>query len=223
VYATPVFFRLLVKQSFTKGAPILKRIIVAISFFALGSIAICGRPGSDSRYAGNLLTLASMQRDNPDDFEIPSALDEKKFRLSDNRGKVVVLHFLLKTECPYCLRYTQEFAKLAAKSPDVVHVFIKPDSSEEIRKWASHLDKSELDKLPGIYRDADAKLAKQFNVPGGYAFHGQIVHYPALIALDGQGQEIFRHVGRSNSDRMKSSDFVKKLEQAKTKNPDKTR
>jgi peroxiredoxin Q/BCP len=122
------------------------------------------------------------------------------------------LHFLLKTECPYCLRYTHEYAKLAAKSPDVVHVFLKPDSAEDIKQWASHLDKTDLKDLPKIYRDADAKLAKQFKIPDGYKFHGQSVHYPALVAIDGQGKEIFRHIGKSNSDRLASADFSKKLD-----------
>lgn len=195
----------------------MKRILFTLGLVAVGLIAIPSLSRRDSEHSTGLITLASMRPDNPDDFEVPSALDDKKFRLSENRGKTVVLHFLLKTECPYCLRYTHEYAKLAATSPDVMHIFLKPDSVEEIKKWASHLDKSELDKLPNIHRDADAKLAKLYSVPGGYVFHGQKVHYPALIALDGEGHELFRHVGKNNSDRMKASDFVKKLEQAKAK------
>ena len=158
------------------------------------------------------IAFSSPQAENPKDFTVPSALDDSKFQLSENRGKSVVLHFLLKTECPYCLRYTHEYAKLAAKSPDVVHVFLKPDSAADIKQWASHLDKADLKNLPNIYRDADAKLAQQFKVPNGYKFHGQSVHFPALIALDGQGKEMFRHVGKSNSDRMATADFAKKFD-----------
>ena len=158
------------------------------------------------------IAFSSLQADDPKDFTVPSALDDSKFQLSENRGKTVVLHFLLKTECPYCLRYTHEYAKLAAKSPDVVHVFLKPDSAADIKQWASHLDKADLKNLPNIYRDADAKLAQQFKVPNGYKFHGQSVHFPALIALDGQGKEMFRHVGKSNSDRMATADFAKKFD-----------
>ena len=106
------------------------------------------------------IAFSSLQADNPSDFTVQSALDDGKFQLSENRGKTVVLHFLLKTECPYCLRYTHEYAKLAAKSPDVVHVFLKPDSAADIKQWTSHLDKADLKELPKIYRDADAKLAK---------------------------------------------------------------
>lgn len=52
-----------------------------------------------------------------------------------------------------------------------------------------------------IYQDADAKLADQFNIPNGYQFHGQVVHYPALILINDQGQEVFRYIGKNNSDR----------------------
>ncbi len=137
---------------------------------------------------------------------------DSKFELKDHKGKTVVLHFLLKTECPYCLKYTNQYAQLAATTPDVVHLFIKPDSEQEIRAWAKKLVKIEGIKQPTIYRDAGAKLAKRFGIPDGYQFHGQSVHYPALIALDGEGKEMFRHVGKSNSDRMPRDEFVKKLE-----------
>lgn len=137
---------------------------------------------------------------------------EPDFHLKDHEGKTVVLHFLLKTECPLCLKYTNEYAKLAAKTPDVIHVFIKPDSESEIRAWASKLVKVEGVEQPTIYRDAGAKLAKRFGIPDGYAFHGQIVHYPALIVLDGEGREMFRHVGKSNTDRLPKDEFVKKLQ-----------
>lgn len=163
------------------------------------------------------IAFTNLQAENPRDFTVQSALDDTKFQLSENKGKVVVLHFLLKTECPYCLRYTHEYAKLAAQSPEVIHVFLKPDNLDEIKTWASHLDMAELKQQPKIYRDADAKLAKQFQIPGGYKFHGQTVHYPALVALDAEGKELFRHVGKSNSDRLPSGDFKKKLDVAMAK------
>jgi peroxiredoxin Q/BCP len=151
----------------------------------------------------------------PKNFTMQSALDDSKFDLSENKGKTVVLHFLLKTECPYCQRYTQEYAKLAATTPDVVHVFIKPDSVEAIKSWTEGLDKKGIEKLPKIFRDPGAKLAKQLGIPDGYRFHGQSVHYPALVTLDGSGKELFRYVGKSNSDRMSKNDFTIKLESSK--------
>jgi len=43
------------------------------------------------------------------------------------------------------------------------------------------------------------------------------VHYPALVLLDSSGKELFRYVGKSNSDRMKPDDFMAKLKVVKQK------
>jgi thioredoxin-dependent peroxiredoxin len=149
--------------------------------------------------------------------EDPKAKNDLKFELKEHQGKIVVLHFLLKTECPYCLKYTQQYAQLAATTPDVIHLFIKPDSEEEIIEWSGNLEPIEGVKQPTIYRDPNAKLAKRFKVPFGYQFHGQTVHYPALVVLDGTGKELFRYVGKKNGDRMAKDEFVKRLDELKTK------
>lgn len=109
------------------------------------------------------------------------------------------------------MRYTHDFAALAEKDPEVIHVFIKPDSAADVQKWAKGLDKSDLANLPAIYRDPNAKLAKAFKIPDGYEFHGQSVHYPAMIILNPNAKEGFRYVGKSNSDRMKPAEFSEKL------------
>jgi peroxiredoxin Q/BCP len=134
----------------------------------------------------------------PADFTVQSPIDDRKFTLSEARGRWVVLHFLLKTECPVCLRHTRDHQRRAAEIPDVTHVFLKPDSAEEIRKWSESLKEQ---KLP-LFRDADAALAKAYGIPDGYAFHGQVVHYPALLLLDPDGKEVFRHIGKNNGDRV---------------------
>jgi peroxiredoxin Q/BCP len=151
------------------------------------------------------------QAQTTDKFELKSATDDSTFELEKHKGKFIVLHFLLKTECPYCMRYTHDFAMLAEKDADTLHVFIKPDSNAEIQKWSKGLDKSDLAELPAIYRDPNAKLAKAFKIPDGYKFHGQSVHYPALVILDPDAKEVFRYVGKSNSDRMKPGEFSEKL------------
>jgi thioredoxin-dependent peroxiredoxin len=145
------------------------------------------------------------------------ASTDSKFELKDHKGKTIVLHFLLKTECPFCLRYTNQYAKLAATTPDVIHLFIKPDSKEEILSWIRKLDKTDAAKYPTIYRDPDARLAKRFKIPDGYQFHGQSVHFPALVIVNGDGKEVFRYIGKNNNDRMAKDDFVKKLQSTTTK------
>jgi peroxiredoxin Q/BCP len=101
---------------------------------------------------------------------------------------------------------------LAATTPEVVHLFIKPDSEKEILAWIKQIVKMDGVEQPTIYRDAGAKLAKRFGIPDGYRFHGQSVHFPAMVVLDGEGKEMFRYVGKNNSDRMPKDEFVKKLE-----------
>ena len=162
-----------------------------------------------------LVSACAAQADNPKDFKVKSATDDSAFELSEHKGKTVVLHFLLKTECPYCMRYTHEYAQIAEKNSDVVHVFLKPDSEDDIKAWTEGLDKKGLSELPKIYRDEDAALADKFKIPDGYKFHGQKVHYPALVILDGEGQEQFRYVGKSNSDRLSVKDFEAKLAELK--------
>jgi len=69
-----------------------------------------------------------------------------------------------------------------------------------------------------LYRDADAALAEAYHIPGGYAFHGQTVHFPATLLLGPDGREVFRYVGKNNSDRLsfeKLAAKVKELEAGK--------
>ncbi len=151
------------------------------------------------------------QAENPTDFTVESPTHDTAFRMSEQKGKLIALHFLLKTECPYCIKYTNDYARIAANTPDVVHLFLKPDNTDEIKVWTGKLNKEGLKDLPVIYRDPDARLAKEFGIPDGYKFHGQSVHYPALVLVDSSGKELFRYVGKNNSDRMKPDDFVSKL------------
>jgi peroxiredoxin Q/BCP len=146
----------------------------------------------------------------PDSFTLHDATGTKTFKLSDTKGKFVALHFLLKTECPFCLRHTRDFSKKSVGDARVIHVFIKPDSNEDIKQWASKIGG---DAAPTIYRDPDAQLAKAYEIPDGYKFHGQIVYYPALVLLNGDGKEVFRYIGKNNTDRLSYEKFSEKLQE----------
>ncbi len=148
------------------------------------------------------------------DFTLKSATNDSHFTLSKAKGKFVALHFLLKTECPFCIRHTQDYLDKASRLPDVVQVFVKPDTDEEIKEWATNLLSGEASKIP-IYRDPEAKLAGQFEIPYGYQFHDQIVHYPALILLDPDGNEVFRYIGKDNSDRIPFEELEEKIAELK--------
>lgn len=153
------------------------------------------------------------------EFTVESPTDGRKFTLSDARGKYVALHFLLKTECPVCLKNTREHAKAAATQTDVVHVFLKPDSPEEIRRWSRGINPGSSTNRVTIYRDPNATLAKRFQIPGGYHFHGETMHFPALVLLDESGTEVFRHVGKDNTDRFSVAQLQSKLDALKKTRP----
>ena len=143
------------------------------------------------------------------DFTLTSVTDKSTFTLSNSKGQFVALHFLLKTECPYCIRHTSEYFDKASTLSDVTHVFIKPDNEQEIKQWANKLKSTNT--FP-IYQDLDAKLADQFNIPNDYQFHGQVVHYPALILINKKGEEVFRYIGKNNSDRFSFEQLKAKIE-----------
>lgn len=167
--------------------------------------------------ASVLVSLAACQSalPAPADFTVESPADGKVFKLAEARGEFVALHFLLKTECPFCLKHTRDYALKSGSMPDVVHVFLKPDSAEEIKSWSSKANRGDAFPDVSIYRDADAKLADAFGIPGGYMFHGESVHYPALVLLNPAGKEVFRYVGKSNSDRFGAEQFTAKLSELK--------
>lgn len=160
------------------------------------------------------LGLAAVASAGPPDFTLKSG--DATFRLSDARGRFVALHFLLKTECPLCQRHVAEVARRAPELAGVVQIFLKPDAQEEVDAWAAKLRAAGVTAT--IYRDADATLAKAYAIPDGYEFHGESVHYPALVLLGPDGSEAFRYVGKSNSDRLSFDALAKKVAEL-SKNP----
>jgi len=122
-----------------------------------------------------------------------------------SEGQYTVLHFLLKTECPICLRHTHSYYRAEMNTPNVKNVFIKPDSLSEIRGWMTDAS----DEAPVIHQDPNARLAEFAGIPDGYRFHGETIHYPALIILDPSGQEVFRYVGKRTQDRYSLKSFKK--------------
>jgi peroxiredoxin Q/BCP len=160
-----------------------------------------------------ILTFTTLTKaQNLADFTLKSVTDSSHFTLSKARGKYIALHFLLKTECPYCLRHTQEYFEKSASLPTVVQVFIKPDTEKEIKEWADNLKTNDNNKL-SIFQDVNAKLATQYAIPGGYQFHGQLVHYPALILLNKEGKEVYRYIGKDNSDRYSFKKLAAKIQE----------
>lgn len=112
------------------------------------------------------------------------------------------------------MRHTHDYMSKASKLPGVLQLFIKPDTELEIKEWADDLEDSNSINYP-IYQDPEAALAKLYNIPDGYYFHRQMVHYPALILLDANGKELFRYVGKNNKDRFSFEALVEKVKEFK--------
>jgi thioredoxin-dependent peroxiredoxin len=180
--------------------------LLCVSAMVMVSVHILRRPPGADHAVGNMIEIS--QAGN---FTVESPTHGTKFTLPDQNGKVIALHFLLKTECPFCLKLAHDYAQLATSNPNVLHLFLKPDSTDEIRVWARKIRLDGLKNPPVIYRDPDARLAKEFGIPDGYQFHGQTVHYPALVLLASSGKELFRYVGKDNTDRMNPDDFIDRL------------
>lgn len=151
----------------------------------------------------------------PTGFTLKEAGGNKTFSLSQAKGHYVALHFLLKTECPNCQKLTQAYATKAATVAGVEQVFIKPDSERDVLDWEKGLKLSSSVEAPAIYLDPDAKIADEFGIPNGYEFHGETVHYPALVIIDPSGKEVFRYVGKGTSDRYPFEKFVAKMAELK--------
>lgn len=156
--------------------------------------------------------VLSAKAQNLADVKLASVTDNSQFILKKEKGKFVAMHFLLKTECPFCIKHTQDYFAKAKTLPNVKQVFIKPDSELEIQAWAKKLSRGDQDKFP-IYRDPDAKLAEWFKIPNGYRFHGQVVHYPATILINPKGKEVYRYVGKNNTDRLSFEQLAAKVKE----------
>jgi peroxiredoxin Q/BCP len=185
--------------------------IAVVAMLCLSAIVLFGvnglrRPSEVDRSDRNKIVnnLAST-------FIIESPTHGTKFTLSEHKGKLIAVHFLLKSECPSCLKLAHDYAQQASSNSEVLHLFLKPDNDDAIKVWAGKISQDGLTDPPVIYRDPDAQLAKAFRIPDGYQFHGQIVHYPALVLLDSSGKELFRYIGENNTDRMWPDEFTAML------------
>lgn len=185
-----------------------RRLALFIAAFALAAPVLAADMQSTTAPASQ---PATQPVDNFKVMEIGGV--ESTFELKEHRGEWVVLDFLLKTECPICRGRYQEFSR-RHKELGATVVFLKPDSKADIMKWMTKARKPEdmKDTALPVYRDPEAELAKKYGVPDGYKFHGEMVHYPATIVLDSNGDEVWRYSGKNNRDRPEFDDLKKNLD-----------
>jgi peroxiredoxin Q/BCP len=134
----------------------------------------------------------------------------RQFRLSDVAGRYVALHLLLPADCPYCIRHLADYEQHAPAVAGVVHIMVKQGPAADFAAWRAKLSPEQTGSVP-VFRDPDGTLARRFNIPDGYEFYGHNAHYPALIVLGPDRRELFRYVGRDNSDRMPFAEFAARM------------
>lgn len=129
------------------------------------------------------------------------------FDSASARGRYLVVHFLLGDECPYCARLMREYQDQLPTLAGVEQIFVQniPEPAFEAAL------RSDPEGTSRLYRDADGRLASAFKIPGGYRFHGMTMDYPAMVVLDRDGREVFRHVGANNTDRVPFDQFAAKI------------
>jgi len=119
------------------------------------------------------------------DFELP-ATGGKLFRLSDLRGKTLVIYFYPKDSTPGCTSEAQQFRELY---PDFIKAgcVVVGVSRDSIR---SHENFKSKQNLPfALLSDADEKLCTQFSVIRMKSMYGKEVRSieRSTFVLDGQG------------------------------------
>jgi thiol-disulfide isomerase/thioredoxin len=132
----------------------------------------------------------------------------RQFNSESARSQFLAIHFLLPTDCPYCIREIREYVESAPTLAGVRHIYVNAHTPEGFAEWIKTVPNATT--LP-IYRDQDAQLSKKFNIPGDYQFHNAVMTYPALVLLDPQGREVFRHVGKKNTDRLPFATLAAKV------------
>ena len=141
-------------------------------------------------------------------FTLPD-LDGKPQRLSDLRGKVVLVNFWA-TWCPPCRREMPSMERLSQRlkgQPFVILAINQQEDPEQVFVFTGQLDPSPT--FPILF-DRNSKVAKAWGVLG----------LPASFIVDQQGRVVYRAMGGREFDHPEIERAIRKLlpmEQAKTR------
>ena len=126
------------------------------------------------------------------DFTL-AKLDGEWFKLSDFRGKVVMLNFW-GTWCPPCRKEIPDFIKLMEKynkdGLEIVGVTLTSGSAEKIQKF---VDKNKMNYT--ILTDIDQNETQAVTARYGNATGQQISGIPTTFIIDRDGYIVNRYVG----------------------------
>jgi cytochrome c biogenesis protein CcmG/thiol:disulfide interchange protein DsbE len=120
----------------------------------------------------------------------------KPVRLSDLRGKVVVLHFW-GSWCPPCQREMPDLARLTASAKgakDIRFVFVQVrEYYAQARAWISRIDR----RLPLYDSGMTGGKDSEFRLAGGGRISDRAIAmaFPTTYVVDKHGLVVFSHVG----------------------------
>lgn len=149
---------------------------------------------------------AAQAAETPTTFTVGDA--GRRFDSATARGGYLAVHFLLNDECPYCGRLVREYTDKGPTLAGVRHIFVQHVGEAAFAETLA----AAPDPSTPLYRDVGGALAERFKIDGGYAFHGMMMTYPALVLLDPAGREVFRQIGKDNADRVPFATLVEKVE-----------
>ncbi len=133
------------------------------------------------------------------DFELLN-MDEEKIKLSDFRGKVVLLNFWA-TWCPPCRREMPSMERLYQQIGDEKFGVIAVDQMEEIDDVFAFTGQLELAPTFDILFDTTSQVSQDYAVRG----------LPTTYLLDKQGKIRYRAVGGREFDHPEVVKIIKEL------------
>lgn len=150
----------------------MKKLFIICSIIAVLLLSACTVPGTSKNPSGSQETQADTPVAAPD-FELES-LDGNKVRLSDLKGRPVVINFLT-TWCVYCDRELPYFMSTKEEYGDEV-AFLFIDVNESISDVKAYRDKKGFDNFSPLL-DSNGSVARSYGVNG----------YPNTIIVDDDG------------------------------------
>jgi len=170
-----------------------KSVLFVVGVLFVGALLVCGLTGcgssgsgagangSSGQPAGSQKQAAVTEDSVAPDFEF-TIIDGEKARLSDYRGKVVLLNFWA-TWCGYCVKEMPDMQRIAKDYPDVVILTVaRNDDSSKATKFAREKGYDFIWAL-----DEDGSISALYPVDG--------IPYSLIINKEGKVGAISEGVG----------------------------
>lgn len=166
----------------------MKKILTICSIIAVLILSACAVPGTSRTPSGK----QGSQYNGPipaKDFELES-IDGNKVRLSDFKGKPVIINFLT-TWCVYCDKELPYFMSAKEEYGDEV-IFLFIDVQESVSDVKAYIDKKGYDNFSPLL-DSNGSVARSYGVNG----------YPNTIIVDEDGNIAGIYRGMIEEDMLK--------------------